>query len=140
MDVTRRQALGLGVVALGALKLPTSAQAAAHGPHLFELPLPHAVNSSAWLTTPVLEAPARFDLVGLCWGAGHAQAQVRARTHGGRWTRWTALPHPPGPNVSGTDPAFTGAADELQFRLRGHASQLRARFVRALPHAPKTLT
>jgi hypothetical protein len=138
MDVTRRQALGLGVVALGALKLPTSAQAAAHGPALFELPLPHAVNSSAWQTTRVLEAPQRFDLVGLRWAHGHAQAQVRARVQGGRWTRWTALPHPHAANVQGTDPAFTGAADELQFRLRGTASGLRARFVRALPHAPAT--
>ena len=51
MDVTRRQALGLGVVALGALRLPSTAQASVNGPALFELPLPHAVNSSTWHTT-----------------------------------------------------------------------------------------
>ena len=38
--------------------------------------------------------------------------------------------------MPGTDPAFTGAADELQLRLRGDARGLRLRFVRALPHAP----
>ena len=37
MDVTRRQVLGLGVVALGALRLPSPALAATSGPNLFEL-------------------------------------------------------------------------------------------------------
>ena len=106
------------------------------GPALFELPLPHRPASDAGARRRSIQAPQRFDLVGLRWASGHAQAQVRARAHGERWTRWTALPHPHGPHVSGTDPAFTGAADELQFRLRGNATQLKARFVRALPHAP----
>ena len=39
MDVTRRQILGLGVVALGALRLPTTRAFAATGPDLFELAL-----------------------------------------------------------------------------------------------------
>ena len=136
MDVTRRQVLGLGVVALGALRLPSTAQAKTQGPALFELELPHLPAGNAWRTTHTMQAPQRFDLVGLRWSRGHAQAQVRARAHGGRWTRWTALPHPHGPHVKGTDPAFTGAADELQFRIRGNATRLKARFVRALPHAP----
>jgi hypothetical protein len=136
MDVTRRQVLGLGVVALGALKLPAAAQAKVAGPTLFELPLPYRPTGATWRTTPTIQAPQRFDLVGLTWSEGHAQAQVRARVHGRRWSRWTALPHPHGPHVRGTDPAFTGAADELQFRIRGNATRLRARFVRALPHAP----
>jgi hypothetical protein len=74
----------------------------------------------------------------LTWTHARIRAQVRARTHGGRWTAWFALPgldgHAPdgerAPN--GTDPAFTGAADELQFRLRGEARGLTARFVHAL--------
>ena len=37
--------------------------------------------------------------------------------------------------VAGTDPAFVGAADEFQLRLRGNPRALRARFVRALPTA-----
>ena len=37
--------------------------------------------------------------------------------------------------MAGTDPAFVGAADELQLRLRGNPRALRARFVRALPTA-----
>jgi hypothetical protein len=37
--------------------------------------------------------------------------------------------------VPGTDPAFVGAADEFQLRLRGTPQRLRARFVRALPTA-----
>ncbi|MDA0180734.1 N-acetylmuramoyl-L-alanine amidase [Solirubrobacter phytolaccae] len=136
MDLSRRQVLGLGAVALGALRLPTTANAkAASSPRLFELGLGN-LNSSSWQLTKPLKAPGRFDLVGLRWAKGaHVHAQVRARVEGGRWTRWTALPHPHVP-LDGTDPAFTGTADELQFRLRGEAKQLSARFVRALGDAP----
>jgi hypothetical protein len=140
MDVTRRQALGLGAAALAALRLPSPALAAAtSGPELFELRLADPAARAAgatWRTTRVLQAPRRFDLVGLRWARGaNVQAQVRARARGGRWTRWTPL-HPSHGAVPGTEPAFTGAADELQLRLRGSARDLRLRFVRALPHAP----
>src|SRR5262249_34167793 len=136
LNLTRRDALrlGAGVVAVSALRV-SPADAAS-----FSLALPDggAHASSAWRTTPVLKAPRRFDLVGLTWRHASIQAQLRARPKGGRWTPWFALPalsgHAPdgerGP--SGTDPAFTGAADELQFRLRGAGSGLTARFVRAL--------
>ena len=140
MDVTRRQILGLGVVALGALRLDTRAFAAT-GPDLFELALDDSAARAAgarWRTSKVIAAPRRFDLVGLRWNrATNLQAQVRARTTGGRWTAWTALPPSHGAGVPGTDPAFTNTADELQLRLRGNASGLKLRFVRALPHAPK---
>jgi N-acetylmuramoyl-L-alanine amidase len=137
MDLSRRHVLGLGAVALGALRFPTAANAkAASHPHLFELGL-GSLNSSRWQVTKPLKAPDRFDLVGLRWNQGaHVHAQVRARVEGGRWTRWTALPHPHAA-LAGTDPAFTGTADELQFRLRGEARRLTARFVRALDDAPK---
>ena len=80
--------------------------------------------------------------MGLSWARGsHADAQLRARRRGGRWTRWVAL-HPTGDHgpdrgtaPTGTDPAFTGAADEFQLRLRGAPRGLRARFVRAQPTA-----
>jgi hypothetical protein len=143
-NLTRRDALrlGAGAAAVSALR-PSPAQAAA--PPLFELPLPDggAHASSAWRTTAVLRAPRRFDLVGLTWARGSSvQAQLRARRLGGRWTPWLALPaldgHAPdgGPAPAGTDPAFTGAADELQLRLRGSARGLTAKFVRALGDAP----
>src|SRR5215470_5724260 len=136
LNLTRRDALrlGAGAVAVSALRV-SPADAAS-----FSLALPEGGShvSSAWRTTPVLKAPRRFDLVGLTWSNARIQAQVRARRRGGRWTAWFPLPaldgHAPdgerAPN--GTDPAFTGAADELQFRLRGEARGLTARFVRAL--------
>jgi hypothetical protein len=147
-EITRRQALGLGAaaVALGALR-PSGALAAR--PALFELDLAAeggaagAATAAGWRTTGVLRAPRRFDLIGLRWARGsHAQAQVRARPRGGDWTEWATL-HPTGDHgpdgdaavPAGTDPAFVGAADEFQLRLRGRPRALRARFVRALPTA-----
>lgn len=147
-NLTRRDALrlGAGAVAVSALRV-SPAQAAA--PPLFSLALPEhgAHASNAWRTTAVLRAPRRFDLVGLTYARGAAlQAQVRARRRGGRWTAWLPLPAldghaPDGERApAGTDPAFTGAADELQFRLRGSARDLTARFVRALGSAPRAAT
>jgi hypothetical protein len=138
--LTRRQALrlGAGAAALGALRVPSPAFAASE-PALFELaigaPSAHA-SGAGWRTTAALAAPRRFDLVGLRWTPGtHLQAQVRARAAGGRWTRWTPLPGNHAGDGDRTDPVFTGAADEFQLRLRGSARGVRARFVRALPHA-----
>jgi hypothetical protein len=145
MDLSRRQVLGLGAVAFGALRLPSPAFArntpATTGPELFELALDdhsaHAATTT-WRTSAVIDAPRRFDLVGLRWrGRSTLQAQVRTRRHGGRWTEWFPLPPSHGAGVPGTDPAFRGAADELQPRMRGAARHLRLRFVRALPHAPR---
>lgn len=143
-SLTRRQALRAGAVTalIGAARLPSSALAAR--PALFESDLAgeDGAASAGWHTTRVLRAPRRFDLVGLRWDAGaHAAAQVRARRRGGAWTPWLALhatgDHGPdaGEAPRGTDPAFTGAADEYQLRLLGRPRGLRARFVRALPTA-----
>ena len=145
-QTTRRQALGLGaaaVAAASALRSPASALARAGGHGLFELdlaaePLAASAAGAGWRTTRVLRAPRRFDLVGLRWARGsRAEAQVRARRRGGRWTEWAALhamgDHGPdgGAPAAGTDPAFVGAADEFQLRLRGDprapARPLRAR-------------
>ena len=138
--LTRRQAvrLGAGAAALGALRLPSPAFAAT------------SRRCSSSPSTPAARTPpppagarprccrprAAFDLLGLVWDAGTPQAQVRARRRGGRWTRWTPLPHNHAGDRDRTDPVFTGSADEFQLRLRGGARGLRARFVRALPHAP----
>jgi hypothetical protein len=129
----------------GALR-PTVPALAARPDSLFELDLSRvfagAAGAGGWRTTGVLRAPRRFDLMGLRWARGsHAEAQVRARRRGGRWTRWVTLhdagDHGPdgGRPVPGTDPAFMGAADEFQLRVRGNPRALRARFVRALPTA-----
>jgi N-acetylmuramoyl-L-alanine amidase-like protein len=130
----------------GALR-PGTPALAARPASLFEMDLDahlHAAGAAraGWRTTPVLRAPRRFDLVGLRWARGSdAEAQIRARKRGGRWTEWAELhvlgDHAPdrGRVPSGTDPAFVGAADEFQVRLRGTPRALRARFVRALPTA-----
>jgi len=146
-QTTRRQALGLGAAAVAATAVRSPAALAAR-PGLFELdlcaePLAASAASAGWRTTRVLRAPRRFDLVGLRWArGGRAEAQVRTRRRGGTWTPWVHL-HPSGDHgpdgrraaPAGTDPAFVGAADELQLRLRGNPRALRARFVRALPTA-----
>jgi len=146
-QTTRRQALGLGAAALAATAARSPAALAAR-PALFELdlaaePLAASTAAAGWRTTRVLRAPRRFDLVGLRWARGSkAEAQLRARRRGGRWTPWVPL-HASGDHgpdggcgaPAGTDPAFVGAADELQLRLRGTPRALRARFVRALPTA-----
>jgi hypothetical protein len=135
--LTRRQALrlGAGAAALGALRLPSPALGAE--PPLFELALPDAhahASAAGWRTTGVLQAPRRFDLAGLRWSrAGGYSAQIRTRLRSrGRWTRWTPLPASHGA-LKGTDPVYTGAADELQLRSRGSASGLKVRFVKTTP-------
>ena len=139
---------GAAAAVAGALR-PTVPALAARPDSLFELDLSRvfagtasAAGAGGWRTTGVLRAPRRFDLMGLRWAGGsHAEAQVRARRRGGRWTRWVTLhsagDHGPdgGRPVPGTDPAFMGAADEFQLRVRGNPRKLRARFVRALPTA-----
>jgi N-acetylmuramoyl-L-alanine amidase len=149
VTLTRRQVLQAGAVvaAAGAIR-PAVPAFAAHRPALFELDLDgvgvqaSAAAAGGWRTTPVLRAPRRFDLIGLRWARGPgAEAIVRTRRHGGGWSRWAALhiagDHGPDGREAppGTDPAFTGAADEFQLRLRGAPRALRARFVRALPAA-----
>jgi N-acetylmuramoyl-L-alanine amidase len=149
-SLTRRQVLQAGAVAAAAGALRPAAPALAARPPLFELDLDDVTGDASaagaadgWRTTPVLRAPRRFDLVGLRWARGsRAEAMVRARRRGGRWTDWAALhltgDHgPDGARTApaGTDPAFVGTADEFQLRLRGTPRALRARFVRALPTA-----
>jgi N-acetylmuramoyl-L-alanine amidase len=142
--LTRRQALkaGAAAAALGALR-PSPSALAAPRPEAFTLALPSPPAAAAgWRTSPVYDAPRRFDLIGLGWRRGDGvEAQVRARKRGGKWSRWTRLhdagDHGPdaGRGAAGTDPAWTGAADQFQLRLRGHARGLHARFVRSGPAA-----
>ena len=144
--LTRRQALKLGAAAaaLGSLKPGTSALAAPRA-EAFTLALPeHGATAAGagWRTTEVYDAPRRFDLIGLGWRRpAHVHAQVRARRRGGRWSRWAPLhatgdhgPDAASPRA-GTDPVWTGDADQFQLRLRGSARGLHARFVRSGPAA-----
>ena len=144
--LTRRQAVKLGAAtaALGALRPGRVAAAPRAESFSLDLSLPTGATAAAagWQTTRVFRAPGRFDLIGLGWKRGsRVQAQVRARKRGGRWTRWAALhdagDHGPdaGRGSAGTDPAWTGAADEFQLRLKGRPRGLRARFVRSGPAA-----
>src|SRR5215218_2652546 len=144
--LTRRQALkaGAAAAALGALR-PAPGALAAPRPEAFTLDLDRAgavASGAGWHTTRTYDAPRRFDLVGVGWRRGsRAEVQVRARRRGGRWTRWTHLhesgDHGPdgAPGAAGTEPAWTGAADQFQLRIKGHARGLRARFVHAGPAA-----
>ena len=145
MDVTRRQVLGLGVVALGALRLSSPAFAATSGPDLFELALDDPAARAAERTLAHDQgdrgaAPLRPGRAALGRAARSFRPRSARAPAGGRWTRWTALPPSHGAGVPGTDPAFTGAADELQLRLRGGARglqpQIRAR-APARAHAPR---
>ncbi len=85
-------------------------------------------------TSPVLRAPKRFDLLGLRWAADgpeHVHAEVRVRRDGARWSAWTEMPDADTGSVRGTDPVWTGGADELQLRLRRRPAGLRIHFVNA---------
>jgi hypothetical protein len=61
-----------------------------------------------WIS-PVIAAPARFDLVGI--EAELEPIEYRARPAGGEWSDWI--------ETANGDPVYFGGADELQLRSRG---------------------
>ena len=120
--LTRRQALRLARAQPRSARYGPSPAFAAAGPALFELAIRDAGAQprARWRTTPVL--PRR--------GASTSSACAGARPH----SRPRSAPAPPAGaghagrrcpattgDVTGTDPVFTGTADELQLRLRGDA-------------------
>ena len=141
--LNRREALGLGAAAVagGALR-PALRLRRGHLAVRARDRRGRARTSRAGAPRAVLQAPRRFDLMGLRWKrGGQLDAQVRARRRGGSWSPWMPL-HAAGDHApdgarapAGTEPAYTGAADVFQLRLRGSARGLRARFVRAQPTA-----
>jgi hypothetical protein len=83
---------------------------------------------------PPREVP-RFHLLGIHWrGAG--QVWARARRAGGPWTPWwpieLELPAGAGGWQIG-NPLWTGAADQVQYRLEGAVVGLRAHYVQSSP-------
>jgi hypothetical protein len=69
----------------------------------------HAGEGAVSFRSTVITAPERFDLAGL---AGELRPlELRARDHGGEWSRWV--------ETANGDPVYFGGADELQLRARG---------------------
>jgi len=98
------------------------------------------------MVLPVVRAPRAFELAGVRWGDSEAPraVELRARRSGRRWSPWTPVPigaghGPDGGRRRASDPVWTGRADELELRVRGHRSSLHAAFVAvrdaARPHA-----
>ena len=111
----------------------------------FELAAPvtavQAARAGSGLVSPPLDAPDRFNVVGLRWqgGGGEVAIALRVRRDGGRWTRWTSVPAEPadapdrgsgeatGRAVSA--PVWAGEADHVQYRLSRPLRGLRLHFV-----------
>ena len=131
--LTRRQALrlGAGAAALGALRVPSPAFGASRR-RCSSSPLADArahAAGAALAHDRVLRGPAPLRPRRPALGARHARCRPRSARapRGGRWTRWTPLPrHARRRRAPAPTPSFTGAADELQLRLRGSARGLQA--------------
>jgi len=79
----------------------------------------HGGKRKAVYRSPVIEAPARFDLAGI---AGEMRPyEMRGRERGGEWTPWT--------ETANGDPVWFGGADELQVRARGWRPKGRIHYV-----------
>ena len=125
----RRLALCAGLIATGWVAAPAlSAQPYVPEGVDFEQRLPElarvqAVSAGRRAETdfrsPLLTAPARFDLVGL---AGELRPlELRAREAGGEWSEWI--------ETANGDPVYFGGAEEVQLRARGWRPEGRLHYV-----------
>ncbi|MEA2665345.1 MAG: hypothetical protein QOI11_2289 [Candidatus Eremiobacteraeota bacterium] len=152
MGLTRRGLIGRGAAAGGALlgsaglSIPRTALAGSEGESVFQMRLPRDSPSAAaaapsaagtdvrW-TSGVIQAPRRFELLGVEWnGASDPHIQVRARAGDGRWSDWLEAPlaHGHGPDDKParlTDPVWTGPARLFQMRAAQPLSRARVVFV-----------
>ncbi len=100
-----------------------------------------------------VDAPSRFDMVGVHWQGGGA-VSYRAHLLAGRWGPWTRADADSGPDAGSAEArrtaawhdgglTWTGAADRIQLRIAGRVTRLRAYYVRspvgAAPAADRTL-
>jgi hypothetical protein len=87
---------------------------------------------AAWHSA-VIEAPKRFDLVGLSWHATRRDVGARIRVRDaadGSWSPWSAMADDHSGDA-GAEPVWAGGADAFQLRLAHAPSDLRAQFVNA---------
>jgi hypothetical protein len=105
-------------------------------------PPPPSVDArSGGVVSKPVAAPKRFDIVGLRWSSGDAEAEVdvRVRRAGGRWSRWAdATPDPDHqPDASTGEPAvertsapvWADGADEVQYRISDSLRGVKLEFV-----------
>ena len=112
-----------------------------------EVPL-HGERALATAASP------RFDLVGLHW-RGSGSVSFSTRSLAGRWSAWrAAAPEADdAPDALSSEasreaswrlgsPYWTGASNDIRYRLRGRVTRLRAYFVRskAVAVPPRTLS
>ncbi|HEY6758372.1 MAG TPA: peptidoglycan recognition protein [Baekduia sp.] len=153
--LTRRRALVLGAAAglssVVASAAPAWGRGAVPTARGFGLRVARDAFAGRALTTGVLRAPARFDLLGVA-GAdrGGLGLEVRVRPAGsagraGAWSPWVPLGaghhHRPdtGTGAHASDPVWAGGADELQLRAtRRPTRALDVRFV-AVPDSARRL-
>ncbi len=133
------------VLTLTALSLLGGAQPAAAWmpkPVEFQKPiaLPAVHAAGAPITTAPLRTGRRFDMVGVRWrGRADVHIEIRARSHSGRWSRWTEA----AADIDGPDPAeartgaasragepiWAGGSDRVQLRLSRPVGGLKLRLV-----------
>jgi hypothetical protein len=141
--ITRRRAFVLGAAAgMGSLLArPLTALGRADPGRLRGFGMDVGPADFEGVTSRVLRAPSRFDIVGVR-GTGALRLEVRVRRDGARWSPWVPLAahgdHAPdtGTGERASDPVWAGGCDAFQLRAaRRPRGALRMHFV-AVP-APR---